>query len=155
VFIAHDATNWYVKCFVFIETTTLNAIIIIKTHVRKILNRQIPSSPQPPALANDKVKIYRRPLTPHQIRVRLSIILLSSSYYRIIVIILYYSTKVLSKIIWRRYSQFVLVRLLHLVIAFDPINLAVHDILETVSPAAVLIHFYGVPIASVRLSILA
>lgn len=53
------------------------------------------------------------------------------------------------------YSQFVLVRLLHLVVALDPVNLAVHDVLETVGPAAVLIHFYGVPIAGVRLSILA
>lgn len=62
---AHNATNWYVKCFVFIEISMLNAIIIIKTHVRKILNRQPPSSPQPPALANDEIKIYSRPFTPH------------------------------------------------------------------------------------------
>jgi len=70
-------TGTYVKCSVIIEITMWNAIIIIKTHVRKILSRPQPSPPQPPALANVEIEIYRRPLTPHPIHIRLSIILLS------------------------------------------------------------------------------
>lgn len=52
------------------------------------------------------------------------------------------------------YSQFILVRLFRLVVAFDTVNLAVHDVLETIGSRTVLIEFQGIPFARVRLSVL-
>lgn len=48
--IVHDATNGYVKCFVFIEITMFNET---ETHARKISNRRPPPfTPRPPPMAN-------------------------------------------------------------------------------------------------------